>query len=47
MLPSLQTVPFAAAGFEQAPVVVLQVPAVWHWSLAVQVFGFAPVHTPA
>jgi hypothetical protein len=29
-LPSLQVVPFAAAGFEQAPVLGLHVPAVWH-----------------
>ena len=45
-LPSLQVVPLVATGFEQAPVVVLHVPAVWHWSLAVQVTGFDPVHAP-
>jgi hypothetical protein len=28
--PSLQGVPFALAGFEQAPVSGLQVPASWH-----------------
>jgi hypothetical protein len=45
-LPSLQTVPSAAAGFEQTPLAVLQVPAAWHWSLAVHVTGFDPVQTP-
>ena len=45
-LPSLQLVPFVATGFEQAPVVELHVPAVWHWSLAVHVTGLAPVHVP-
>jgi hypothetical protein len=44
---SLQVVPLAAVGFEQVPVEVLQVPLVWHWSLAVQVTGFPPVQTPA
>lgn len=44
--PSLQPVPFAAAGFEQAPLAVSQVPAVWHGSLAVHVTGFDPVHVP-
>jgi hypothetical protein len=29
-LPSLQLVPSALLGFEQAPVVVLQVPTSWH-----------------
>ena len=45
-LPSLQAVPFAAFGFEQRPVPVLHVPAMWHGSLAVQTTGFAPVQTP-
>jgi hypothetical protein len=45
-LPSLQVVPFAALGFEQVPVLVLHVPARWHWSLAVQVTAVPP-HTPA
>ena len=45
-MPSLHAVPLVAAGFEHAPVLVLQVPAVWHWSLAVQVTGFAPVQVP-
>jgi hypothetical protein len=29
-LPSLQSVPFAAVGFEQVPVDGLHVPALWH-----------------
>jgi hypothetical protein len=29
-LPSLHVVPFASAGFEQVPVVVLHVPMPWH-----------------
>jgi hypothetical protein len=45
-LPSLQDVPLLSAGFEQTPVDGAQVPAAWHWSLAVQTFGFAPVQTP-
>ena len=45
-VPSLQAVPFGFAGFEHNPVPELQVPARWHWSLAVQTTGFAPVHTP-
>jgi len=45
--PSLQSVPLAAVGFEHAPVEVSQVPATWHWSEAVQVFGLAPVQVPA
>jgi hypothetical protein len=43
---SLHAVPLLAAGFEQVPVIELQVPATWHWSLAVQVTGFDPVHVP-
>src|SRR2546421_257729 len=39
-------VPSGAAGFEQAPVPGLHVPATWHWSLAVQVTGLLPVHVP-
>jgi hypothetical protein len=45
--PSLQAVPFAAAGFEQAPVAGLHAPETWHWSDAVQVTGFAPAQMPA
>lgn len=44
--PSLQALPFDAVGFEQNPVDGLHVPAVWHWSEAVQVTA-APPHTPA
>ena len=45
-LPSLQVVPFVAVGFEQEPLLGLHVPATWHWSLAVHVTGFEPVHVP-
>src|SRR5437667_262470 len=45
-LPSLHAVPSILAGSEHAPVAGLQVPAVWHWSEAVQTTGLAPVHTP-
>jgi hypothetical protein len=40
-LPSLQVVPLAAVGLEHTPVEGLQVPATWHWSLAVHL---TPVH---
>jgi hypothetical protein len=43
---SSQVVPSSADGLEQAPVVVLQVPATWHWSLAVQMTA-VPRQTPA
>jgi hypothetical protein len=46
-LPSLHTVPFAATGFEQVPVLGLHVPAVWHASLAVHVTALPAVHVPA
>ena len=46
-LPSLQEVPFGTAGLGQEPVEELQVPALWHWSLAVQVIGFDPMQIPA
>jgi len=45
-LPSLQVVPFAALGFEHAPVLGAHVPAVWHWSSAVQVTGLDPRQVP-
>jgi hypothetical protein len=45
-LPSLHTVPLAAAGFEHAPVPGLHVPAVWHASLAMHVTGLLPVQVP-
>src|SRR5437016_5498140 len=44
-LPSLQVLPLAFAGFEHVPVAGSQVPAVWHWSEAVQTTAL-PVHTP-
>ena len=43
----MHVVPFAAAGLEHWPVVASHVPAVWHWSDAVQVTGLLPVHAPA
>jgi hypothetical protein len=46
-LPSVQALPFAFAGLEQVPVAVLQLPASWHWSLAVQLTGLLPTHAPA
>ena len=46
-LPSSQPLPFVLLGFEQVPVDGSQVPASWHWSLAVQTTGLAPVQTPA
>jgi hypothetical protein len=45
-LPSLQAVPFGAAGFVQTPVTVLQVPATWQESDGVQVTA-VPVQAPA
>jgi hypothetical protein len=44
---SLQPVPSVLAGFEQTPVLELQVPTSWHWSLAAQTTGLLPTHTPA
>ena len=46
LFPSLQVVPSATVGFEHCPVLGLQVPAEWHWSDAVHVTGFVPVHVP-
>jgi hypothetical protein len=43
---SLQVVPSGEAGFEHTPVCVLQVPATWHWSCAVQTTGLPPRHVP-
>jgi hypothetical protein len=45
--PSLQAVPVALGGLEQAPVAPSHTPTSWHWSAAVQVTGDAPVHAPA
>src|SRR2546421_315228 len=44
--PSSQTTPSGLAGSEQIPVSESQGPASWHWSSAVQVTGFAPLHAP-
>src|SRR5438132_294417 len=46
-LPSSQGVPLPALGFEHTPVLVLQVPATWHWSEAVQMTGLLPIQKPA
>src|SRR2546426_2719325 len=43
---SLHFVPSVAVGFEHWPVAGSHVPATWHWSLAVHVIGFVPVHVP-
>src|SRR2546427_279525 len=45
-LPSLHAVPLLAFGLEHRPVAVLQVPATWHWSEAVQTTGLLPVQSP-
>jgi hypothetical protein len=45
--PSAHAEPLALSGFEQIPVAGAQIPTSWHWSLAVQVTGFAPTHNPA
>jgi len=45
-LPSLHVVPLGAGGLEHCPVDVLQGPATWHWSEAVQTTGLEPVQTP-
>jgi hypothetical protein len=45
-LPSSHDVPSAFATSEHLPVVLSHVPAVWHWSFAVQVTGFEPTHCP-
>jgi hypothetical protein len=43
---SLHVAPFALAGFEQRPVLGLQVPASWHWSDAVHTTGVPATHEP-
>jgi hypothetical protein len=45
--PSLQLVPSGAGALEQAPVVGLHVPAVWHSPAAGQVTGLDPLQVPA
>lgn len=44
-LPSLHVTPFVFGGFVQAPAV--QIPASWHWSLAVHASGAPPLQVPA
>jgi hypothetical protein len=44
--PSVHDVPSGAAGFEQSPVPVSQVPATWHESRAPHTTGVPPAHTP-
>ena len=43
---SVHEVPFDLAGLLHTPVDVLHVPAVWHWSSALQVTGLAPTQLP-
>jgi hypothetical protein len=45
-LPSEQAEPFFFAGSSHTPVEGLQVPAVWHWSLALHNTGLLPVQMP-
>jgi hypothetical protein len=46
-LPSLQLLPLLLAGLLQIPVAGLQLPASWHWSLAVHTTGLVPSQAPA
>ena len=46
-VPPAQCVPSAFAGAEQSPVAESHAPSSWQSSLAAQLFGDAPVHTPA
>jgi hypothetical protein len=46
-LEPVHEVPSLTVGFEHVPLVGSHVPTPWHWSLAVHVTGFEPVHTPA
>src|SRR2546426_9411637 len=43
---SSQGKPSTWFGFEHMPVTGLQRPATWHWSWAMHVTGFMPLHTP-
>src|SRR5438128_1939844 len=45
-LPSVHAVPLALGGFEHVPVAELQAPARWHWSVALQTIGLAPMQVP-
>jgi hypothetical protein len=47
LLPSLQAVPSATAGFEHEPLAELHTPTAWHWSDAAHTTGLLPAHTPA
>jgi hypothetical protein len=47
MSPSSQPAPFCLSGLVQTPVVVLQVPATWHWSNAGQTTAVPLTHAPA
>ena len=44
--PSLQSVPSGLLGLLHTPVTAEHVPAVWHWSLAVQWRGLPPTQSP-
>jgi hypothetical protein len=46
-LPSSHVVPSVAVGFVHVPVDGWHVPAVWHWSLALQMTGLDPVQFPS
>src|SRR2546429_295405 len=46
-MPSSHGAPLALGGLLHAPVVGLQVPAVWHWFEAVHTTGFVPTQAPA
>jgi hypothetical protein len=46
LLPSSQLAPSGLLGLEQVPVPGLQVPAVWHWSVAAQTTACPLVHVP-
>jgi hypothetical protein len=45
-VPSLHALPLALAGFVHSPVDGLHVPAVWHWSSAVQTTASPPEQLP-
>jgi hypothetical protein len=44
---SLQATPFCFVGFEQMPVAESHTPMSWHWSMAAQLAGAEPTHSPA
>jgi hypothetical protein len=45
-LPSLQPLLFGFSGFEQAPVILSQLPGRWHWLSAVHTTASEPTHAP-